>query len=434
MPDLEPLPAPPSARRGRDWLIAGAQSLVASSIGVLLLLVGFGFVLEQHANDPPAGQAALVVLDALLGLPIALAIGPMRMLPPGRAHTVLHLLAAGATGLSAWAAPAGLLALYRIGVAQRPMIERLAMGLLALTTLAQLALDSAAGGGTDQWDWLGALALALVIGGGVLILGKLRGTREELLRSLHHQAEAAERARSAAEGQRESAEQARDAAQRARAAAERERDAIAARARAEERTAIARDMHDSLSHHLSAIAMHAGAMAYRTDLPPDELRRVASTVRDSAQQAGDELREALLTLRTTDSEAPLATAPTLGDIVDSARADGQDVILSWQDLDPKTLATGGRSTVVALARMLAEVVTNAAKHAPGSPLEVRLARRDGRLVLTAVNPLPAEDAPPAVASTGHGLIGVQERARLLGGEARCGRTEGTFEVEAWVPW
>lgn len=434
MTDLEPRPAPPSARRGRDWLIAGAQSLVASAVGLLLLLVGFGFVLEQHANDPPAGQVALVGLDVLLGLPIALAIGPMRMLPQGRTRTIVHLVAAAATGLSAWAAPAGLLALYRIGVAQRPMIERLAVGLLALTTLAQLALDSAAGGETDRWDWLATLALALGIGGGSLILGKLRGTREELLRSLHHQAQAAEQARSAAEGQRASAEQARDAAQRARAAAEGERDAVAARARAEERTAIARDVHDSLSHHLSAIAMHAGAMAYRTDLPPDELRRAASTVRDSAQQAGDELREALLTLRTSDSDAPLATAPTLSDIVDSARADGQDVTLSWQDLDPQALATRGRSTVVALARMLTELVTNAAKHAPGRPLEVTLARRDGRLVLTAVNPLPSEDAPPGAPSTGYGLIGIQERARLLGGEARCDHVEDTFEVEAWVPW
>src|SRR5690625_351679 len=175
MTDLEPRPAPPSARRGRDWLIAGAQSLVASAVGLLLLLVGFGFVLEQHANDPPAGQVALVGLDVLLGLPIALAIGPMRMLPQGRARTIVHLVAAAATGLSAWAAPAGLLALYRIGVAQRPMIERLAVGLLALTTLAQLALDSAAGGETDRWDWLATLALALGIGGGSLILGSCEG-------------------------------------------------------------------------------------------------------------------------------------------------------------------------------------------------------------------------------------------------------------------
>lgn len=482
MSDLEPLPGPPSARRGRDWIIAGAQSLAASAIGVLLLLVGFGFVLEQHANDPPAGQVALVSLDALLGLPVALAIGPMRMLRPGRLHTVLHLVAAAATGFSSWAAPAGLLALYRIGVARRPMIERLAVGLLGLTLLAQLALDSAAGSGTDRWDWLGTFALALAIGGVALILGKLRGTREELLRSLHHQAQAADQARSAAEAQREAAEQSRDSAQRERAAAEGERDATAARVRAEERTAIARDMHDSLSHHLSAIAMHAGAMTYRTDLPAEELRRAASTVRDSAQQAGTELREVLVALRTSEDDVPLADVPTLADAVESARARGQDVTLTWQGLDPQGLATRGRSTVVALARMLTEVVTNAAKHAPGLPLDVTLARQDERVVLSAVNPLPAEDAPREVPSTGHGLIGVQERARLLGGDARYrpqespgrtdgpgqtdetgrtagpgrsdetgrtegpgrtdrtertegpGRTEGSFEVEAWVPW
>src|SRR5690625_7410551 len=107
MNDLEPRPAPSSARRGRDWLIAGAQSLVASAVGLLLLLIGFGFVLEQHANDPPAGQVALVGLDVLLGLPIALAIGPMRMLPPGRARTIVPLVAASAPGPTRRAAPAG---------------------------------------------------------------------------------------------------------------------------------------------------------------------------------------------------------------------------------------------------------------------------------------------------------------------------------------
>lgn len=415
-------------------MIAGAQSLVASGVGVLLLLVGFGFVLEQHANDPPAGLVALVALDALLGLPVALAIGPIRMLRPGRLRTIAHLVAAAATGLSSWAAPAGLLALYRIGVAQRPMLERLALGLLALMTLVQLVLDSAAGGGTDRWDWLGILALALAIGGAALILGKLRGTREALLRSLHQQARAAERARSAAEGQQEAAERARDSALQARRAAEGERDATAARVRAEERTAIARDMHDSLSHHLSAIAMHAGAMAYRSDLPPTELRRIASTVRDSAQQAGDELREALLTLRTREDDAPLATAPTLSDIVASARSHGQDMTLTWNDLTPEALEGRGRSTVVAFARILGEVVTNAAKHAPGRELEVTLSRRGERVVLTAVNALPTGEAARHVPSAGYGLIGVEERARMLGGDARSARTGETFEVEAWVPW
>ena len=447
MTELEPPPVAPSVRRGRDWVIAAAQSLVATSLGALLLLVGFGFVLEQHADDPPAGLVALVALDVLLGVPVALAIGPMRMLRPGRAHTVLHLLAVAAIGLSSWAGPGGLIALYRIGVAQRPTVERLALALLGLTTLAQLALDSAAGGETSRWDWLAALALALGIGGGALILGKLRGTREALLRSLHQQARSADRARTAAEGQKEAAEQARDSAQQARAAAESERDATAARVRAEERTAIARDMHDSVSHHLATISMHAGAMAYRTDLPAEQLQRVATVVRDSAQQANTELRKTLAALRTPDDSAPLATVPTLTEIIETAQKQGQNVRLTWEDMDPGALEGRSRSTVVALARILTEVVANAAKHSPAQTLSVTLSHRPGRVVLTAQNSLPGgrvsadpgldtdRSRPPApVTSTGHCLIGVQERARMLGGDAWSGRTEETFEVEAWLPW
>src|SRR5699024_7468042 len=84
------------------------------------------------------------------------------------------------------------------------------------------------------------------------------------------------------------------------------------------------------------------------------------------------------------------------------------------------------------ARILGEVTLNAAKHAPGTPLQVTLSREEELVRLRARNPLPAAPAPTL--SAGHGLLGVQERARLLGGDARHGAADGAFEVEAWVPW
>ena len=181
--------------------------------------------------------------------------------------------------------------------------------------------------------------------------------------------------------------------------------------------------------------MHAGAMAYRTDLPAEEMQRVASVVRDSAQQANAELRTVLVALRTPEDASPLATVPTLTEIVDSARRQRQDVKLTWEDLDPESLEGRDRATVVALARIVREVVANAAKHAPFQPLSIRLARRAGWVVLTAQNPLPASLlTPPPVTSTGHGLLGIQERARLLGGDARAERPSETFQVTAWLPW
>src|SRR5699024_11068165 len=181
----------------------------------------------------------------------------------------------------------------------------------------------------------------------------------------------------------------------------------------------------------AAIAMHSGAMAYREDLPPEALRTAASTVRDAAQQANRELRTVLSGLRTGEGDAPLATAPPLTGIVDRCREDGQQVELTWQGASAEALAARARSTVVALAGSPAEVTLNAAKHAPGTPLQVTLSREEELVPLRARNPLPAAPAPTL--SAGHGLLGVQERARPLGGDARHGATDGTFEMEAWMP-
>src|SRR5699024_5703761 len=179
---------------------------------------------------------------------------------------------------------------------------------------------------------------------------------------------------------------------------------------------------------------HAGAMTYRDDLPPERLRHIAGTVREAAQQANGELRTVLTGLRTSDGQEPLATTATLTDIVDRARDDGQQIDLSWEGTTPQELSARDRGTVVALARILTEITVNAAKHAPGAPLEVTLAREDDLVVLTARNRVPADavgrtGAGPGASelSTGHGLIGVQERASLLGGGARHGVRDDVFE-------
>jgi signal transduction histidine kinase len=132
--------------------------------------------------------------------------------------------------------------------------------------------------------------------------------------------------------------------------------------------------------------------------------------------------------------------------VDRARAGGQEVSFSLEGLAAEELEELGRGTVVALARILAEALTNAAKHAPGRPVTALLARREGQVVLTVGNPLAdardtsvgaadrAGTARDGAPSTGHGLIGVEERAHLLGGGARWHRDAERFEVEAWLPW
>ncbi|MGO1482172.1 MAG: histidine kinase [Brachybacterium sp.] len=418
-------PAPPSVRSPRQWAIALAQSLVGTALGLLILLISFGSLLVEFSDQPPAGLVGMFVVDALIGVVATLLVGPLRFLPPGRLHTGAHLLLAAAVGLSTWSLPAAVLALYRIGVRRRTVLDVAAILLVAGTSLASMSLDSRFRGAAPEVEVLVAMGIMVVLTLIPLLLGHVVGTRYELLASLRERAASAER-------ERETAQRERTAAEGEAAALVRERDAEAARVRAEERAALARDMHDSISHHLAAIAMHAGAMSYREDLSQEALRRTAGTVRGAAQQANRELRTVLSGLRTAEGDAPLATAPTLAGIVERCREEGQEVELAWEGLAAEDLTARDRSTVVALARILAEVTLNAAKHAPGIPLQVTLSRRDEQVRLRARNPLPDEPAPAL--SSGHGLLGVQERARLLGGDARHGTDDGHFEVEAWMPW
>lgn len=447
-----PEPAAPSWRSLRAWAIAAVQILLCLGLGGLVFLVVLGDLLVEFDDAPPRGLLAMSAVDAVVGIGASLAIGPLRFLRPGPLHTTVHLLLTAVAGLSVWSVPAAAIALYRLGLRRRLVLDVTAAALLAAVATSWLALDMHLRGEEDL-RFLAASLGVMIVGALVpLLIGRVVGTRHELIRTLRERAAAAERERVSAERERASAEHARHSAQREADALRLGRDAESARVRAEERAALARDMHDSVSHHLASIAMHAGAMSYREDLDPATLRGTARTVRDAAQQANRELREVLVALRTTADAAPLATVPTLQEAVDRARAGGQEVSFGLEGLAAEELEELGRGTVVALARILAEALTNAAKHAPGRPVTALLARRDGQVVLTVANPVTGTvtdeeealtsdtgggtgtDRDDLAPSTGHGLIGVEERAHLLGGGARWHRDAERFEVEAWLPW
>src|SRR5699024_3002844 len=199
---------------------------------------------------------------------------------------------------------------------RRPVLDVTVIVLVTASSVIAMLWDSAIRG-----DVVGATVLtAVAVMAGValvpLLIGRVAATRRELLASPRERAASAERDR---------------------ITAQREREAGTARARAEERAALARDVHDSISHHLATIAMHAGAMTYRDDLPPERLRQIAGTVREAAQQANGELRTVLTGLRTSDGQEPLATTATLTDIVDRGRDDGQQIDLSWEGTTPQEL-------------------------------------------------------------------------------------------------
>ncbi|MFI9051087.1 sensor histidine kinase [Streptomyces sp. NPDC053427] len=213
---------------------------------------------------------------------------------------------------------------------------------------------------------------------------------------------------------------------------EREQRAVADRARLRERARIAGDMHDSLGHDLALIALRAGALELDRTLDA-ERRAAAGALREAAGTATERLREIIGVLRTDDEDAP--GAPSAGSVpalVGRARESGMSVTVetAGDDRAPEPPAMTGH----ALHRVVQEALTNAAKHAPGAAVGVRIARSADRLEVTVANDRRPDGAAPDPVSGGSGLVGLDERVRLAGGTLRSGPTpEGGFAVTARLP-
>ncbi|MEV4383358.1 histidine kinase [Streptosporangium sp. NPDC049644] len=211
---------------------------------------------------------------------------------------------------------------------------------------------------------------------------------------------------------------------------EREQRAVADRARIRERARIAGDMHDSLGHDLTLIAVRAGALELDPGLDARQQAAIGE-LREAAGAATERLREIIGVLRADDEQPPRVPAAENAEaLVERVRSSGVTVTLEHlDDTDDLPPMVG-----LAVHRVLQEALTNAAKHAPGTAVQVRLVRDGAILGLSVVND-PATVAPlPGVASGGSGLVGLDERVRLAGGTLRTGSTpEGGFEVVAELP-
>ncbi|GIE36012.1 two-component sensor histidine kinase [Actinoplanes italicus] len=231
------------------------------------------------------------------------------------------------------------------------------------------------------------------------------------------------------------------------ARAEEEARLRADRLRALERERIAREMHDALAHRISMVSLHAGALQIRPDLTPEEVAKAAATIRDSAHHALEDLREILGVLRAGPDDAlrPQPGLQHLEELVGQARQVAGIQVTTDNHLDGRPVGPSLGRTVY---RLVQEGLTNAGKHAPGSPVTLLLERTgDGELHVRLSNPLSpsprtAISRPGAggvVPGAGNGLIGLAERVELLDGRLRHGvhgdpRTGLTFDLEAWLPW
>ncbi|MFE9582534.1 sensor histidine kinase [Nocardia sp. NPDC006044] len=218
--------------------------------------------------------------------------------------------------------------------------------------------------------------------------------------------------------------------------AEREQHARAAEARLLERNRIAREMHDVLAHRISVVAMHAGALGFRTDLTREQTAATAKTIAENAHLALQELREVLGVLRTSDDSltaSPEPPQPTLADLtrlIEEARSAGMDVSITDTTTDDLP-ATSARTAY----RIAQEGLTNARKHSPGAAVRVRIEGGPGQDLIVDVGNSAPRQPGLRLPSSGYGLLGLAERAELVGGTLDYGPDPtGGFRLRAVLPW
>ena len=205
------------------------------------------------------------------------------------------------------------------------------------------------------------------------------------------------------------------------------------RALVEERTRIARELHDVVAHSMSVIQVQASTARYRLpeigEVAASEFDDIAATARTSLT----EMRRMLGVLRTEDQSAELAPQHGIDDIpalVDSIRRAGVDVGLAIEGGGAASLATS--SVQIAAFRIVQEALSNAVRHSPGSRVVVRVQADEASIRLRVHN--AASAATNTETGGGYGLRGMRERAELLGGSLSARPdADGGWTVEATLP-
>ena len=218
------------------------------------------------------------------------------------------------------------------------------------------------------------------------------------------------------------------AAQAARTEVERARRAVL-----EERTRIARELHDVVAHHMSLIAVRAETAPYRLSDLPESARAEFGSLSQVAREALADMRRLLGVLR-HDQPAGLAPQPQISDLpalVDAARRAGVPVELSV----PSALDRVPPGVGVCAYRIVQESLSNASQHAHGAAVTVSVDHETNAVQLRVTNgPGDPADPPGNERGPGHGLTGMRERVALLGGSLSAGPApDGGFVVSAVLP-
>ncbi|MEU0057185.1 histidine kinase [Streptomyces sp. NPDC006334] len=202
----------------------------------------------------------------------------------------------------------------------------------------------------------------------------------------------------------------------------------------EERTTIARELHDVVAHHMSVVAIQAEAAPYRVENPPPELEKAFATIRENAVAALTELRRVLGVVRAEDYEAPDAPQPTLADL-DGLLSNVQEAGLGVDKTVTGAIRELPPGVELSAYRIVQEALSNTLRHAPGAEAKVEVSYVLGGLGLRIVNgPPPQPSLVKPSPGAGHGITGMRERVSMLGGEMTAEATEaGGYEVAVFLP-
>ncbi|WP_030870366.1 sensor histidine kinase [Streptomyces sp. NRRL S-37] len=341
----------------------------------------------------------------------------------------------------------GVVGLYSLAASEVP--RRIIASLAGMQSVGVLIVmfvrmrQNLARGELDVGDWIvpfASVTMAIGVTAPPLLLGLYVGARRRLMESLRERADSLER-------------ELQLLAERAEERAE--------WARGEERTRIAREMHDVVAHRVSLMVVHAAALQAVARKDPEKAVRNAALVGDMGRQALTELREMLGVLRSGGdggqrrerASVPLAAVGVAAAAAASRAVDeGEGPCLSEiEELVGQSAAAGmvvdlsvvgesrscAREVESTAYRVVQEALTNVHKHAAGAKTYVRLAYRVSEIAMQVEN-----EAPPVVGagvsaglpSGGNGLVGMKERVSALGGVFVSGPTDaGGFRVSAVIP-
>ena len=381
------------------------------SIGLLLALPAAAAGDPAFGPVPRPGGAGWWTIAAVLVLQ-ALAVAWVARFPttvlPGLAALPL-VLAWAVPGVAFTVTAVAELAGVFLAVVTRPPRRRLEVALAATAVLVATAqfLNEIRSGMPDVGTAvIGALLQTLVVVGLPLLLGLVIAAQRDAQEARHQEVQALRR----------------------------EQDALLQAAVSRQRVAMSRELHDIAAHHMSGIALMAAALDRQIDSDPATARRSARQIREQSRAVLDDLRRLVGLLREdADAARPVETLDAVSALVETRRAAGSEIDLVVPAGSRGRSADVGPLAQLVAYRMVQESLANAAAHAPDARCAVEIGDpHDGRIAITVRNGPPA--GPDPGPGGGFGLVGMAERAQLVGGDLTYGSTpDGGWEVSLALP-